>query len=165
MSSAIATPATPAAGSYTSSNSNASVGLPTSGANANYSSGGTLTVPGGNYVLNSMNISGTTLQFTGPTTIWMYGSVSLSGSSLLAYQNKPTNLQIKFCTSAGFNLSGSAVYAVVTAPTTPANLNASSNLVGSIIASQISLNASSIYFDKQLGTNGDGGGGGSTIVQ
>ncbi|HEX8912755.1 MAG TPA: hypothetical protein VF796_10385 [Humisphaera sp.] len=164
MSGSIATPSTPSAGSYTSSNSNPSIGLPTSGANANYS-GGSMSVGGGNYVLSSCSVSGATIQFTGPATIWMYGGMNLNNATFLAYQNKPTNLQIKFCQSAGFNLTNSTVYGVVTAPTGSSNINGGSRLVGSIVVQDLSVDGSSIYYDSQLGTNGAGTSAGSAVVQ
>jgi Flp pilus assembly protein TadG len=165
MPSAAVTPATPDAGAYTTSNSNPSMGLPTTGATANVS-GATYTVPGGNYVFNSASLSSATIQFTGPATIWMYGPMSLSASSILAYQNKPTNLQLKVCTSTSLTMSGaSTLYAVVTAPSSSVTLAGSSKLVGSVAASSVSATSSAVYYDKQLGINGLNDDGGSTVVK
>lgn len=163
----IPTPATPGAGPYLSSNSNPSIGQPTSGATINYSSSGTTTVAGGNYVFNGVTISGgATFQFSGPTTVWMYGDMNLSNAHFRAYQNKPTNLQVKFCSAATLTMSsGADVYGVITGPTSTFNLGSGTSIVGSAIAGTLSLNGASVYYDVQLGPNGVTSSSGSTVVK
>ena len=166
MTSSIATPTTPTAGSYTSSNDNANLGLPTSGANVNFSSG-SFSVPGGNYVINSFSMTGGNITFTGPATIYMYGNFSISGGTITTYQNKPTNLKIKLCASAGVNLSQSSnLYAVVDAPTSPLNLNGSVSLIGSVMSSGISMGGTGgIYYDTDLGINGGSSNATTSLVR
>lgn len=165
MSTPIPTPATPSAGSYTTSNSNPTIGQPTTNANVNISSGSDLVLPGGNYVFNSLNISGRTVDFTGPATIWMYGNFSANNCRIRAFQERSTNLRINFCVASGFNLNSTDVIGVVNAPTTPANINNGSKLYGSIFAKQMSVDNSELYFDTQLGANGGSTTSGSTLVQ
>ncbi|MDB5295024.1 MAG: hypothetical protein JWO31_1007 [Phycisphaerales bacterium] len=165
MSTAAATPATPSAGAYAASNANAGIGYPTTGANVYFTTAGTSYAPGGTYVFDSVNVSGATIQFTGPAVIYMNGSVSLSSAQMLAYQNKPANLQIKFCTASSLNVSASTLYAVVTAPTATVNMSGTSCLAGSVVASGISASGGTIYYDAQLGPNGQAAAAGSTVVK
>lgn len=170
MTSQIATPATPSTGSHATSNSNASAGLPTTGASYSGGGGGTTTWPGGTYVVSSFSLGGSrTLEFSGPATIYVTGGFSAGGSSkLLAYQNKPDNLKIKMTSSSGFDVSGSAdVYGVLEAPQSDVTVSGSGMFAGSVIAKKITLSGSGdLYYDKQLGGNsGSGSGGSSSLVK
>lgn len=165
MTNQIPTPATPSPGAYATSNSNASVGLPTTNADYNANSGGTTTWPGGTYVLKSLNLSGNrTLQFSGPATIYLTDGFSAGGSSeLMPYQGNPGNLTIKMCSSSGFDVSGNAnIRAVIEAPESDFTVSGSGVVVGSVISKKMTLSGNGeLYYDKQLGSNSSSGSSGS----
>jgi len=171
MSSAITTPSTPSAGTYASSNSNSLAALPTSG--ANYSSSyQNVTWPAGTYVLDSLTVGGSsTLQFSGPATIYVNGNVSVTGNArLYAYQNAPNNLQIKVTTAATVQVTGSSIaQGAITAPTSALSVTGSSYLTGACMMNTIDVQGSAgIYYDQQMGTNGAGsgsGGSGTSMVK
>ena len=141
----------PSAGSYATTNSNGSVGLPASGANASFSSG-TVAVPAGTYYLNSFSMTGGTLNFSGPTTIYMNGNFSITGGTLNTYGNLPTNLTIKTVTAAGVTISGTtAFYGDVQAPSSTINISGVSDLYGRFIGSQLNVTGSArLHVDTSL---------------
>jgi hypothetical protein len=165
---------TPSAGSYASSNNNSSIGMPTNGANLNWSSG-TLNIPSGNYYLNTFNISGGTVNISSGVTLYMNGNFGLSGGTINTSGNLPANFEVKMVTAAGVNISGnSSLYADIQAPTSPINISGGSTIYGRLIGSSLSISGNtSIHVDTSLPTvtgassppAGSGGGSGSGAIQ
>jgi hypothetical protein len=163
---------TPSAGSYATSNNNSSIGMPTTGANLNFSSG-TLNIPSGNYYLNTFNVTGGTVNVSSGVTIYMNGDFSVSAGTINVSSDLPTNFTVKMVASAGVNISGgSDLYADIQAPTSPINISGTSNFYGRLIGSSLNVsNGLSIHVDTSLptvtgaSTPPAGGGGSSGTIQ
>jgi len=150
------------AGIFATTNDNAIVprsALNTSGAFS--LSGGTLMLPGGTYYFASFSTSGSAkVYFTGPTTIYCYGTFSMSGGTG-TYENLPGNLTIIMVpgpTGAApgkVTLSGgSALYASVYAPLSPVTVSGGGAIYGSVLGKSIDMSGgSSVHYDLTLGGN------------
>jgi hypothetical protein len=163
---------TPSAGSYATSNNNSSIGMPTNGANLNFSSG-TLNIPSGNYYLNTFNVSGGTINISSGVTLYMNGDFSVSGGTINVSSDLPANFAVKMVTAAGVNISGgSNLYADIQAPTSPINISGTNNVYGRLIGSSLNVSSGlSIHVDTSLptvtgaSTPPAGGGSGSGTIQ
>jgi Flp pilus assembly protein TadG len=116
--------------------------------------GGTtsVTLPGGVYYFHDFITGGqTSLTFSGPATVYVYGNVGLSGSTVTS-GNLPKNLSIEVIGNGNVNLSGSsALYASIYAPQSPVNLSGSGAIYGSVLGWSISASGTSnIYYDLSL---------------
>jgi Flp pilus assembly protein TadG len=124
--------------------------------NISLSSSQTLNLPGGTYYLNNISTtSGSSLNFSGPTTLYLTGSLSLTGRSLIGDQNIPSHLQIYMCSSSGMSINGNGgLYAQVYAPQSPVNFSGGGLFAGTLVASTIDdTGGASIYYDRS-GTPG-----------
>jgi hypothetical protein len=147
------------AGSYATTNDD---GVAPSSNSAGISSGSlavnsnkSLTLPGGNYYVNNFTLSaGGTLTFTGPATVYIYGSLNLSGHAVSS-SNQPGNLKIVMVPDASGNPPGSvtigsssALYADIYAPQSALTMSGTGDLYGSIVAGSIDMTGSSaIHYD------------------
>ena len=126
-------------------------------------SSGTISVPGGVYLLHNLNLSGTAhVIWTGPTTLYIQNSYSVSQNAQIdTYQNLPGNRTLNFlptCTTAtwsGTNVCVGSLYA----PNTDFTVSGSVELFGRIIAKSI-INSSSggMHTDESLPAPGGIGG-------
>jgi hypothetical protein len=121
--------------------------------------GSNLTLPGGNYYFNNVEVGGT-LKFSGPATIYstgtfvMYGNADTSG-------NQPGNLKIVMCptpsgTPPGFVSIGSssALYASIYAPQSHVILAGTGDIYGSVLGLSVTMTGtSSIHYDLSLDAN------------
>jgi hypothetical protein len=162
---------TPSAGSYATTNNNSSIGMPSNGANLNWSSG-TLNIPSGNYYLNTFNITGGTVNISSGVTLYMNGNFGVSnGSTINVSGNLPANFEVLMVASAGVNISGgSDLYADIQAPTSPININGTSNFYGRLVGSSLSVGTGlAMHVDTSLavpsGASTPSGGGSSGSIQ
>src|SRR6185503_2832220 len=88
------------------------------------------TLPGGNYYFNNFSMAtGSALSFTGPATLWVYGDVSISGTTTTS-SSIPGNLKINMVTTPSGGAPGSvnvtssaALYADIYAPLSAVTLS------------------------------------------
>lgn len=117
------------------------------------SGGKTVTLPGGVYYFNNITLTGnSSMQFTGPATIYATGSVNLSGGTVVTDSNIPRNLQIEVIGGGNVTMSGgSTFYADIYCPQSAYNLSGGSTLAGRIIALSITQSGgSNIEYDQSL---------------
>ncbi len=128
-----------------------------------------ITLPGGNYYFNNFNLgANASVTFTGPATLYIYGSFTLSGQAV-TNGTTPGNLTIKMVPSTSgtapgsINLgSGSDLYATIYAPQSALTMSGSGDLYGSVVAKSIDMTGSSaIHYDLVL----DGGMNGLSLVK
>jgi Flp pilus assembly protein TadG len=131
-------------------------------------SGEAHTVPGGNYYFQNVHIAGT-LTFSGPATIYCYGSFSLTGHAV-TQANLPKNLKIVMVRDNGGNppaggvsVGGTAaLYATIYAPEAPVTLSGTGDIYGSVLGKSIDMTGTSaIRYDLSL----TGTGGAVTMVK
>jgi hypothetical protein len=165
ISSNIAWP-TPSAGSYATSNDNGSVGLPTTGASASFSSG-SFSVPPGHYYLDSFTMDGGTLNITGPTTIYMNGSLDISGGAFNVTSGHPGDLMIYMVKASTLSISGgSDIMADIQAPTSTVTISGIAHLYGRVIGKSLTITGTDVHVDTSLptvaGASTPSGGGASS---
>lgn len=115
-------------------------------------SNSTLTLPGGTYYFNSVQVgSSGVLNFTGPAKIYITASVQIAGT--VSAQDIPSNLRLVM-TSTGteFAMSSSAsVHADLYAPLSIYKSSGSATLYGSVVAKVIDMSgAARVLFDESL---------------
>ena len=111
-----------------------------------------LTLPGGVYYLNDVNLTSTaSLSFSGPVTMYVTGSVSLSGG-VRTNDYRAINLNIIVVGTGSFSLSGSSyLFANIYAPQSAFSMSGGSVLLGSVIAKTVSMSGSAmVVFDEDL---------------
>jgi Flp pilus assembly protein TadG len=116
---------------------------------------------GGSYYLNDVNIMGT-ITFTGPTTIYCFGTFKLSGRAV-TQANLPQNLKIVMVTSpwsgaapGSVTLGGaSGLYASVYAPQSAVYMTGTGDIYGSVLGKSIDMTGTSaIRYDLSLTPSG-----------
>jgi Flp pilus assembly protein TadG len=121
----------------------------------NLSGNNSLTLPGGNYYFNNYTTSGnSTVTFTGPATLYIYGKLDISGCTV-TYSNQPTNLKIVMVPDSSGNAPGSvtisgssAMYADIYAPQSPLTISGTGDLYGSIVGLSIDMSGTAkIHYD------------------
>jgi hypothetical protein len=148
------------AGSAATVNDNGNIpgGFLSKGGALTLKAGEKLTLPGGTYYLSSLNMGGgSTLTFTGLTTVYCTGNFVMNGHASTS-QNLPKNLRIVMVspsnnTSAGkLSIgSGNALYAHIYAPQSPVNLTGSGDFYGAMVGESIDMSGTSaIHFDTAL---------------
>jgi Flp pilus assembly protein TadG len=122
-------------------------------------SSGTVSIPGGTYLLHSLVLSGSShIIWTGPTVLYIRDSYSVTGNTLIdTYQNIPANRVLNFlpsCTTAtwsGSNICVGDLYA----PDTDFTVSGSVDLMGRILAKSITNSSSGgMHYDEALGPPG-----------
>lgn len=119
-------------------------------------SGGTTTLPGGTYWYESISVgSGGSLRFTGPATVYVSESVSISGS-VSAANNLPPNLVVKVADDDGVSLSGGGtLYGAIYAPKSDVSLSGNVELFGGIMAKKVTMSGGGndplmLHYDEAL---------------
>jgi Flp pilus assembly protein TadG len=143
-----------------SSNDNAS--LPTTimvGGDSINMNNKTVTLPGGHYVLNGFSVTGNSnITFTGPTTLYCYGSFTMTGSAIVN-SNLPGNLKIVMVPNptngsppGAVSLVGSAaLYAAIYAPQSDVSIGGTGSLYGSVLGKTINMSGTGdVYYDMSL---------------
>lgn len=99
----------------------------------------TLTLPGGTYWYSSISISGdSAVNFTGPTVLYVSGSVSITGKGIATSQNLPSNLLVYVQGSSTISLSGKDnFYGAVYAPDATVTLSGNAALYGAVVGDVI----------------------------
>ena len=112
-------------------------------------------VPGGTYYVKDFTVAaGGSISFLGPTTIYVYGSVSLGGHAISS-STKAGDLKIVMVPDQSGNPPGSitiggssALYADIYAPQSELTMSGTGDLYGSIVALSIDMTGSSaIHYD------------------
>lgn len=151
------------AGTVAQFNDNAAIPLSyMKGLDLTLSSSDSLSLPGGNYYLEDVDIKGT-LKFTGPTTLYCYGSFTLWAKALTA-ANLPKNLTIVMCPGPNGAAPGaltvwstSALYASLYAPQSPIILGGTGDIYGSVLGKSVDMSGTSaIFYDVTLKAHGIG---------
>ena len=155
-------------GTYSTSNNDNAL-LPTgvySGGNWTINSN-SYNIPAGNYLVKNLNVAaGGSMNFLGATTIYVYGTVSISGNTA-TNANLPKNLKIVMIHDPGNNnapgsvqiSSSAALYADIYAPESAVTLGGSGAIYGQVIGKSVSMTGSSdIYYDLSLA-------GGNNVTQ
>ncbi len=141
------------AGSYSTTNDNASLGGAVVNGDVNFNFSGSTTFPGGVYYLRNVNLSGgCTITSTSTCTLYIYGNCTLNNVVMNAYQARPTNFRIYLLPSATLSLSNaSSILADIYCPDSSVTLSNSSSLYGRIIAASINQTGSGgIHMDESL---------------
>jgi Flp pilus assembly protein TadG len=122
----------------------------------------TLTLPGGHYYFNNFSMAtGSVLTFTGPATIYCYGTFSMTGQTNTE-SNVPQNLNLVMCPSPTGALpgdvtitAGAALYANVYAPQSNVTIGGGGSIYGSVLGLNVKMSGTgSIHYDLSLKGNG-----------
>ena len=154
----------PSAGSFTTTNSNGNLGLPADGGAVSFSSG-SVTIPPGTYYIDSLDMSGGTITFSGATTVLINGSLTISGGSIVVSSGHPSDLTIKIVTASTVSVTGgSDLFADIQAPTSSITMKNISNYYGRLIGSTLSVTTNmAFHVDTSLpavsGTSSPSGSG------
>jgi Flp pilus assembly protein TadG len=113
-----------------------------------------VTLTAGTYYFNNFSATGGTLTVSGPVTIYIAGSIALTGN--LVDGEEPSNLNIQVLPSAtSVSFGGtSAMYAEIYAPNTPVTGQGTGDFYGSVIGQTLDLGGTgAVHYDDSLGTN------------
>ena len=156
---------TPSAGSAATANDNSNISSTyLSGGNLTTNNGVNLTLPGGTYYFNSINLGATTtLTFTGAATVYVNGAIQIGQSSVVSGpSNKPANLMIYDVSSGAPAITvnqNSTVYANLYAPQCAIDINKQTFWCGSMVGSTLHINQQSlIHYDSAIPDNVPKGG-------
>jgi hypothetical protein len=156
------------ASAYWTNNANTYAKTWMTGQSFNLSKNQSATLPGGNYVFKDFNTqTGSTLTFTGPTTIYCWGTFNMTGQTV-TNSNVPKNLKIVMCTGPTGQTPGSlsvtagaALYADIYAPQSAVNINGGGEIYGSVLGLTVNMSGNGgIHYDLSLS-----GAGGIVMVQ
>jgi Flp pilus assembly protein TadG len=97
-------------------------------------------MPAGTYYLKNISLSGgSTLTIMGPVTVYVTGSVTLTGHASTA-DNLPQNFKIMMLGTGKVSLSGNTdLYANVYAPTSPIVISGEGDIYGAVIGKNITM--------------------------
>jgi len=130
---------------------------------------GTVNVPGGTYYVGKFTMSGTsTLNFTGPTTLYITGTVALSGTSQINPGARPGDLKIRMPPSSkGVSLSNaSRINADLYGDGTLVDLSGQSMICGVVLANAFKLSGNAaIHVDTSLAGSAGGSEGAAVLVR
>lgn len=148
----------PVANGADTSNNNASIPLSiNSGGGSmpsiNKTGTGTVSLTGGTYWLNNVNVAGGTLRFTGAATLCVNGTFNISNAKIVTYQNKPSNLVIKSMNSGTISMTNPTgdFFADVYAPKSAYVFNGMTDFFGRGIFKSIDdTGAGCMLYDRSL---------------
>ncbi len=142
-----------AAGSYATTNDNASIAYAMTNGSVIISFSGPASFPGGVYYLKDLSLSGgCTITGTGTAALYVYGNCTLNNCNLNAYQQRPTNFRIYLLPGATLTLQNtSSINADIYCPDSAVSLSSASTLYGRIIAASITQTGTGgIHQDESL---------------
>ena len=145
-------------------NDNDTIGLTSSGkdpvsSSPDFSLSGndTITLNSGTYYFQSFSISGGSTVVinpnSGPITIYVTNSLSISGGGLVNQGNVPSNLRF-YVTGSSVSYSGNSdFYGVIVAPDGDLSISGDADFFGSLIAKKSTMSGNSrIHYDEALET-------------
>lgn len=114
--------------------------------------GKTYTMPQGEYYLNDFTLTGnSTLNFEGPTTIYLTGTLDTAGGYLFNHTAVPNNVRIFMTGSTARLTSKVDFYGVVFAPNTAVTLDGSADWYGSVVGRTLTATGSGdVHYDEDL---------------
>ena len=132
------------------------------GGNLTLTGSTTLTLPGGTYWYNKIDMSGnSSLIFTGKTNLYVSGKVSLNGNNLITTQagngnNLPTNLTLYVVTTDEVEFSGNGrIYSAIYAPRSEFEASGNVQIYGGVVAKEIEMNGNAnLHYDEALTRDG-----------
>lgn len=116
---------------------------------------GNIVLPGGNYYFENISVGGqASVSFTGPATVYAYGTVSISGGRS-SFGNPNGNLKLVMVPgplgAAPGSISvggGSSLHATIYAPQSAITLGGNGSITGAVIGKSIDMaGTSNIYYD------------------
>jgi hypothetical protein len=124
----------------------------------------TASVAGGNYFLQNFSVTGNSnITFTGPTTIYCYGSFTMTGGANTA-SSIPGNLKIVMVPNpstgnppGNISIGGNAsLYASIYAPQSDVSIGGTGSIYGGVLGKTINMTGTGdVYYDMSLdSTNG-----------
>ena len=122
-------------------------------------SSGSVTVPGGTYLIHNLNLSGTShITWGGPVVLYIRDSYAISGSAVIdTYQDIPANRVLNFlptCTTATWTGTHSCVGELY-APDTDFTIGGSAQLFGRVTAKSLNISTSGgLHYDEALAPPG-----------
>ena len=127
----------------------------------------TLNLASGTYHYSSISISGNgSLTTTGEVTIYVSGSISISGNGASAYGSLPKNLKIYVTGTSNVSVSGNgSTYAAIYAPRSAVSISGNGSVYGAVVGDTISMNGNaSFHYDEALGRLGGTSAGDPTVL-
>ena len=113
-----------------------------------------MTLGAGTYYYNNVSISGTgRLSFTGPATVYVSGTMSISGNGIGTTGNLPTNLTVYVLGSGAVSFSGNgAFYGAVYAPQSAVATTGNGGVYGALIGNAVTVTGNGgVHYDEALG--------------
>ncbi|HEX4796238.1 MAG TPA: pilus assembly protein TadG-related protein [Humisphaera sp.] len=141
------------AGNYATTNDDANFGGYINGSKDLTMAGNSVVnIPAGNYYVHNWTMNGGgTINFTGKATIYVTGTLNLSGGAFVnTYNGLPDNLQIQITSSNTTTLAnGVQLKAVLYGPQSPLVLSGSTSIFGAVVAASITeTGGATIFTDR-----------------
>ncbi len=121
----------------------------------------TVTLPGGTYWYNQIKIDGNgRLNFTGPATLYVSGSLKITGNGTATAGNRPPNLTVYIAGHDEIEVSGNGIlYGAVYAPQSEVEVKGNGVLFGAMIGREVDNKGNGIvHYDQALRQAGGGTG-------
>ena len=117
----------------------------------------TYTIPEGTYYLNDFRLTGSsTLNFEGPTTLYLTGNLDTSGGELFNHTQLPNNLKIYMRGGTARVTAKVDFYGVVYAPNTELLLDGGGEFYGALVGRTLELTGNNaIHYDEDLDLEND----------
>jgi hypothetical protein len=122
-----------------------------------------VTLPGGNYFFSDFSVTGSAqVNFTGPTTLYVYGNFTMSGKTTTS-GSVPGNLKLVMVpdpyngTAPGSVTVGSAsaFYGSIYAPQSAVTIGGTGDVYGSVLGLTVNMSGSgAVWYDTALEANG-----------
>lgn len=122
---------------------------------------------GGEYSTSSIKIVGSGyVQFTGPTTLYVSGTVDIGGNGMVTADNIPANLIIKVVGSYNVKMTGTSnFYGGVYAPQSEVVVSGTGGFFGAIVGDEVKLSGSAkLHYDEAMGDVPGGAGYTVTVL-
>jgi len=130
------------------------------GGNLCISGNSTVTLPAGVYYYNNISVSGNaTIRTTGQVTVYVAGSVSLSGNAVV-HQNRPENFRIRVLGSGSVSVSGNGdLWADIYAPSSAVSFTGNGDFFGALVGRTLTISGNGdVHYDESLGGYGASAG-------
>jgi len=125
---------------------------------------GDTTLPGGTYTYQNISVTGNgRLTFTGPTTLYVTGTLNIAGHGVSTASNLPPNLLIYVAGAGAVSLGGQSFYGGVYAPQSAVTIQDHIALYGSVMGTAVTTSGNiDLHYDLALQNSS---GAGSATVQ
>ena len=124
----------------------------------------TVTLSAGTYYYDDIKVSGNgKVKFNGPVTLYLSGTLRISGNGFSTSSNTPTNLTVYVETSQPVSFTGNAnFYGVVYAPLSAVSTSGNGSVYGAMVGKTVTMRGNGhLHYDEALG--GVGGGSSATL--